>query len=186
MLKEQKEQLSSFMDGEQYDINCVDIILQDKELQQSWHNYHIVGNVMRNNLGDYAFFDISENIAKAINSEQIEELSPIEQTITPAKSLKLFWVKSKDIASKIGQISLAACVTLGIITGVQYNQNSSSNNDIPVLNTVPIGVNISPVGGINTGKSLTNEQLNNDDNDQYNKIRLLVQEYELQKRLHAQ
>ena len=83
--------------------------------------------------------------------------------------------------AKVSQVGLAACVTLAIIAGVQYHQGQSDEvSGAPTLNTIPMGVNVAPVGGI---QQHNDQQLL--EKRQYDKIRLLVQDYELQKRLNA-
>lgn len=186
MLKEQKEQLSSLMDGEQCGTEFVDAVSKDDALQQCWHRYHIVRDVMQGKLHDCSLsFDISEKVAQEIALEDLAQQPAAEQVILPNVA-NLFWIKAKDIVSKVSQVGLAACVTLGIIAGVQYQQNSTSDNQLPVLNTVPVGVNIAPVGGMNVGQNNQQEQHDTIESQQYNKIRLLVQDYELQRRLNAQ
>ncbi|RKS87841.1 RseA-like anti sigma(E) protein [Orbus hercynius] len=184
MLREQKEQLSSFIDGEQYDVEFVDAVAQDQDLQQCWQRYHIVRDVMQNKLNDGVLtLNIVDKIADAIALDDLYDQAHIA-VFEPARQNNLLWIKIKDVVGKLSQVGLAACVTLAIIAGVQYQQDSS--NDISVLNTMPVGVSVAPVGGMpshaNNDQS-TSEQV---DQQQYNKIRLLVQDYELQKRLNVQ
>lgn len=186
MLEEQKEQLSSFMDGNLCDETLIDTASSDQELMKSWYRYHIARDVMQNKLYDCTLtFDITEKVANAIAAEQLFEQASINNA-NAVVSRHLFWLKTKDVIAKLSQVGLAACVTLGIIAGVQFQQNSSTSNSTPILNTVPIGINVSPVGGISNEPQTYQLQKETIDQQQYNKIRLLIQDYELQKRLNVQ
>ncbi|MWP48280.1 hypothetical protein GQ592_01490 [Gilliamella sp. Lep-s21] len=182
---EQKEQLSLFMDGEFTNDHIIDEVSHNESLQACWHRYHIVREAMRGELHSSALkLDISKQIAQAIASEDLYNNltdQPNIKTTTQPKAENLIWIHVKDFFAKASQVGLAACVTLGIIAGVQYQQSQTDNtNGIPTLNTVPVGVNIAPVGGIHQQND--QQQL---EERQYDKIRLLVQDYELQKRLNA-
>lgn len=185
MLKEQKEQLSSFMDSNECQAEFVDVVAHNVELKQYWHRCHVMRDAMQGKLHDCSLtLDISSRVAEAIAFDDLYEQTMIEQSELPKPS-NLFWVKMRDTIGKLSQVGLAACVTLAVIAGVQYQQTSSS--DSPVLNTVPIGVNISPVGGGQVDYNrYPSQQQTKMDQQQYNKMRLLIQDYELQKRLDLQ
>ncbi|OTP91474.1 hypothetical protein B6D12_03660 [Gilliamella apicola] len=182
---EQKQQLSSLMDGELKDDYFIDAVSKDEDLQSCWHRYHVVRSAMRGELHSSTLtLDISKQVAQAIADENLyfemaDQPTPHEVTIPKAENL--FWDRIKDAVAKVSQVGLAACVTLAIIAGVQYQQGQSNNiNGAPTLNTLPVGVNVAPVGGI---QQHNDQQLL--EKRQYDKIRLLVQDYELQKRLNA-
>ncbi|KFA59655.1 hypothetical protein A9G34_08205 [Gilliamella sp. Choc4-2] len=185
MRTEQKEQLSLLMDDQLTDQQIMDEISKDVSLQSCWHRYHIVRDVMRGALHSSSLtLDISNQVAQAVANENLYDQldnQPNPNQVSIPKTESLLWIRIKDVISKVGQVGLAACVTLAIIAGVQYQQGKSeSNHGVPTLNTVPFGVNVAPVGGIQQ----SNEQLLLEKR-QYDKIRLLVQDYELQKRLNA-
>lgn len=185
MLKQQQAQISSLMDGElTADIESLSFS-ENEDIQKCIHRYHVVRDVMRGTLHPCSLnLDIVNQVAKAIDNEQpftnVHSL-PKHNLITKAS----FWFKAKEVISKVGQVGLAACVTLVIIAGVQYhNEDAKDSGTFPVLNTMPIGVNVTPVGGINRASTpiVTQENL---DEAQYEKIRQLIQNYELQKRFNA-
>ena len=185
MQTEQKQQLSSLMDGELKDDYFIDAVSKDEDLQSCWHRYHVVRSAMRGELHSSTLtLGISKQVAQAIADENLyfemaDQPTPHEVTIPKAENL--FWDRVKDAVAKVSQVGLAACVTLAIIAGVQYQQGQSNNiNGAPTLNTLPVGVNVAPVGGI---QQHNDQQLL--EKRQYDKIRLLVQDYELQKRLNA-
>lgn len=182
---EQKQQLSLLMDGESTNDHFIDTVSHDESLQSCWHRYHIVREAMRGELHASSLtLDISNQVAMAIADDdlypQLTE-QPSQEEISIPKAENLFWLRAKDVMAKVSQVGLAACVTLAIIAGVQYHQGQSDDaSGVPTLNTVPMGVNVAPVGGI---QQHNDQQLL--DKRQYDKIRLLVQDYELQKRLNA-
>ena len=185
MQTEQKQQLSLLMDGESTNDHFIDMVSHDESLQSCWHRYHIVREAMRGELHARSLtLDISNQVAMAIADDdlypQLTE-QPSQEEISIPKAENLFWLRAKDVMAKVSQVGLAACVTLAIIAGVQYHQGQSDDaSGVPTLNTVPMGVNVAPVGGI---QQHNDQQLL--EKRQYDKIRLLVQDYELQKRLNA-
>lgn len=186
MLDEQKEQLYSLIDGELCDTKFIDTVLVNEEMQQCWQRYHIARDAMQDKLyGNALAFDISAKVAQAIELEDLIE-QPDPQAIVLPKLGSLVWFKAKDGIAKLSQVGLAACITLGIIAGVQYQQNISNDSQQSVLNTVPVGFNVVPVGGISAKQNIDQEQQELIDAEQYNKVRLLVQDYELQRRINAQ
>lgn len=182
---EQKEQLSLLMDGESIDNRFIDEVSKDECLQSCWHRYHLVREAMRSDLHSCSLtMDISKQVAQVIASDnlynELTEQPNIHNVAIPKKE-NLIWIRFKDALAKVSQVGLAACVTLAIIAGVQYQQSQTENKDgAPMFNTVPVGVNVAPVGGF---QQQNDQQLL--DKRQYDKIRLLVQDYELQKRLNA-
>lgn len=184
MLKNDKERLSSLMDGNQYEGEFVDDIVDSADLQQYWYRCHIIRDVMQDKLHSSALtLNIVDNVANAIALDGL-----YEQTMANPSELSkpdnLFMIKLKEIVGKMSQVGLAACVTLAVIAGVQYQTGSSS--DSPILNTMPVGVSISPVGGAPSEDNIYQPQQTKIEQQQYNKIRLLIQDYELQKRLNVQ
>lgn len=182
---EQKQQLSSLMDGEFKDDHFIEAVSKDEDLQSCWYRYHVVRSAIRGELHSSTLtLDISNQVAQAIADDNLyfnipEQPNPNKVAVPKAESL--FWTRIKDAVAKVSQVGLAACVTLAIIAGVQYQQGQSDSiSGSPTLSTLPIGVNVAPVGGI---RQHNDQQLL--EKRQYDKIRLLVQDYELQKRLNA-
>lgn len=186
-----KETLSSFMDDELVNSD-VDLssLLEEKELQAKWHRYHIARQAMQNTLPPYLLpSHVTEKILSAIEDNSIDEENQPSPEITVQHKKNLFYPKITSFISKFAQIGVAACVTLAVIGGVQYYSNKKGLNDtdIPAFNTIPTGINISPVGGLNPvvntpEKKISEHKINQ---KQYEKIYLLLQDHELQKRLNA-
>lgn len=185
MQEEQKVQLSSLMDGEFTENYFIGSVSHDEDLQSCWHRYHVVRDVIRRELHSSSLtLDISNQVAQAIANDdlygQLPEQPKKDEVLVPDLNT-LLWIKVKEVISKVSQVGLAACVTLAVIAGVQYQQGQSNDTTgTPMLNTVPVGVSVAPVGGLS---QQNDQQLL--EKRQHDKIRLLVQDYELQKRLNA-
>lgn len=179
----QKETLSSFMDGELVsDDAFLKTLSSDKVLVARWHRYHLVRDVLQNKLfPDILTSQICQNISCAIANIDVNcPLAPPNPDLNKTSfSIKTF----QTLFGKIAQMGLAACVTLSVIAGVQYYTNKTpADAEIPALNTMPMGISIAPVGGLN---SLVTTRENQISQKQHEKIYLLLQDYELQKRLNA-
>ncbi|MDF7667216.1 RseA family anti-sigma factor [Orbaceae bacterium ESL0727] len=198
--QKQNETLSSLMDGELINDKFTDdrflqTITEDERLHACWHRYHIARDAMQGNLHSCSLtLDIESAVAQSIANDNLYGVPATDQpaianvempNLNSLKSPNLFWAHLKEMAIRTSQVGLAACVTLAIIAGVQYHQGQSNDSHAPILNTVPIGVNVAPVGGIaQPGEQQPSEQ-QLFEKRQYDKIRLLVQDYELQKRLNT-
>lgn len=190
----QKEKLSALMDGETLDSELMNVLSGDKTLQQTWASYHLIRDTMRGDVSEQALnIDISAGVMAAIASE------PARRTVTPLQESQPapqqwqqmpFWKKMRPWASQITQIGMAACVSLAVIVGVQqYNGRSadgSSQPETPVFNTLPMMGKASPVSlGVPADSSASN-QGQQQIQEQRRRINAMLQDYELQRRLHAE
>ncbi|AFJ46101.1 anti-sigma-E factor RseA [Shimwellia blattae] len=190
----QKEKLSALMDGENLDPELLNALSEDASLQQSWASYHLIRDTMRGDTGDVIHLDISANVMAAIQDEPKHRVSPVipEQQPAPHQWQKMpFWQKIRPWASQITQIGVAACVSLAVIVGVQhYNApaGSAAQSDTPAFNTMPMMGKASPVSlgvpvdGTATAAAGNQQQLQ----EQRRRINAMLQDYELQRRLHAE
>ncbi|WP_392565708.1 RseA family anti-sigma factor [Utexia brackfieldae] len=189
----QKEKLSSFMDGElEQNSKFISSLLSDKEMQACWHRYHLTRDVLHHSLHEQMInLSLSEKIALAITDEKIEpeyQNQSIPTAVKMPDTKKLFWPKLTEFGTRIAQVGFAACITLSIIAGVQYYASKNESvTGIPTFNTQPVGVGISPVGGMNSVVESPDYIMNGSklSQEQYEKISILLQDYELQKRLNA-
>lgn len=186
----QKEVLSSFMDDElvnpEIDLSS---LIEDKEIRAKWHRYHIARQAMQHTLPPYLVpSHVSENIIKAIDDITIDAVNqPLPEEIACQKK-SLLYPGIMSFFVRLAQIGVAACVTLSVIVGVQYYANKgTSGAEIPAFNTMPIGINASPVGGLNPIVNTPERKISEHkiSQKQYEKIYLLLQDHELQKRLNA-
>ncbi|WP_243077382.1 anti-sigma-E factor RseA [Pantoea sp. MQR6] len=188
----QKEKLSALMDGETLDNELFSALSKDAELQKSWESYHLIRDTMRGDVGDVLHFDISARVAAAIEKEPLRKITTLipEAQPEPSRWEKMpFWHKMRPWAAQLTQVGVAACVSLAVIVGVQhYNQPGNSNvesSDSPVFNTLPMMGKASPVSlGVPSDAFDTNSA-NQQVQDQRRRVNAMLQDYELQRRLHA-
>ena len=188
----QKEKLSALMDGETLDNELFSALSKDAELQKSWESYHLIRDTMRGDVGDVLHFDISARVAAAIEKEPLRKITTLipEAQPEPSRWEKMpFWHKMRPWAAQLTQVGVAACVSLAVIVGVQhYNQPGNSSvesSDSPVFNTLPMMGKASPVSlGVPSDAFDTNSA-NQQVQDQRRRVNAMLQDYELQRRLHA-
>ncbi|RWR02949.1 anti-RNA polymerase sigma factor SigE [[Pantoea] beijingensis] len=187
----QKEKLSALMDGEALDNEVLSALSKDAELQKSWESYHLIRDTIRGDVGEVLHFDISARVAAAIENEPGYKVSTLipEAQPEPSRWEKMpFWHKVRPWAAQITQVGVAACVSLAVIVGVQhYNQpqDGVQQSDSPVFNTLPMMGKASPVSlGVPDSSDTTN--VSQQQQEQRRHVNALLQDYELQRRLHAE
>ncbi len=186
-----KESVSALMDGESIDSALISQLEQQPELVSSWQNYHLIGATLKGEQPVEPEWNLAEKIAQALEDEpihgsfaeqaklsQIQVLQLKEAQPLPEQVKRPRWLES------LGQVAIAASVSVAVIFGVQqYSVNPTPTQEqVPVLQTVPFYGSVEPV-------SLTREsqpRLTQDDLvEQRKKINALLQDYELQLRFHA-
>ncbi|MBV4367900.1 anti-sigma-E factor RseA [Erwinia sp. BNK-24-b] len=186
----QKEQLSALMDGETLDSEVLSALSEDAALQKQWESYHLIRDTLRGDVAPVMHFDIAARVAAAIENEPVKNSStPLipEAQPTPEHYGKMpFWHKVRPWAAQITQVGVAACVSLAVIVGVQhYNQpqEGQSQSEAPVFNTLPMMGQASPVslGVPSESSSNAPQQVQ----DQRRRVNAMLQDYELQRRLHS-
>lgn len=189
----QKEQLSALMDGETLDNEAISALSKDVVLQKNWESYHLIRDTLRGDVPQLLDFDISARVMTAIENEPAQKVTPliVEAQPKPEQAAVMpFWAKVRPWAAQITQVGVAACVSLAVIVGVQqYNKPVvGQSSDAPVFNTLPMMGQASPVSlgvpadNANTNNSNANQQVQ----DQRRRVNALLQDYELQRRLHAE
>lgn len=185
----QKEKLSALIDGETVDSSFLSSLSNDQSLQNVWRSYHLIRDTMRGDVGDVIHLDIADRVAAALEQEPVRLVPGALPESQPTPSMwqsMPFWQKVRPWMAQLTQVGVAACVSLAVIVGVQqYNQSDDSHNtDSPVFNTIPIGGQASPVSyGVPTEVSGGQmQQLQ----EQRKRINAMLQDYELQRRLHAE
>ena len=187
----QKEQLSALMDGETLDNELLTELSRSSELQETWESYHLIRDSLRGDTSEVLHFDISSRVMAAIENEPVRiPTAPLipEAQPAPHQWQKMpFWNKVRPWASSLTQMGVAACVSLAVIVGVQhYNgQPDSSQPESPVFNTLPMMGKASPVSlGVPSDASAGNGQ--QQVQEQRRRINAMLQDYELQRRLHSE
>jgi len=189
----QKEQLSALMDGEALDNELMSALNSDAELQKNWESYHLIRDTLRGDVPQVLDFDIAARVAAAIENEpanMVTRLIPEAQP-TPEEVTKMpFWAKLRPWAAQITQIGVAACVSLAVIVGVQqYNKpaDGQTSSDSPAFNTLPMMGQASQVSlGVPSENISNTSKVNQQMQDQRRRVNALLQDYELQRRLHAE
>jgi len=188
----QKEKLSAFMDGETFDNELVGTLSKDKELQKSWESYHLIRDALRGDTGEVLHFDISARVAAALENEAQRSVATLipEAQPEPSRWQKMpFWRRGGAWTAQLAQIGVAACVSLAVIVGVQHYNGSTSSatetSDAPAFNTLPMMGKASPVSlGVPSDAFDTNSS-NQQVQEQRRRVNAMLQDYELQRRLHA-
>ncbi len=188
----QKEQLSALMDGETLDSEVLNELSRSPEMQKTWESYHLIRDTLRGDTSDVLHFDISARVMAAIENEPVSQATPLipEAQPAPHQWQKMpFWNKVRPWASQLTQMGVAACVSLAVIVGVQqYNNQSEVNQqpEAPVFNTLPMMGKASPVSlGIPSDASAGAGQ-QQQVQEQRRRINAMLQDYELQRRLHSE
>src|SRR5476649_512175 len=187
------EKLSALMDGESFDNELLNELSRDDKLQQSWQRYHLIRDTMRGDVGEVIHFDIADRVAAALAQEPVRLTPEVVKESQPLPETwhKLpFWHKARPWAAQITQIGLAACVSLAVIVGVQhYNQpaGSDSQPESPVFNTLPMMGQASPVslGVPSVSSTADNGSQQQQIQEQRKRINAILQDYELQRRVHS-
>ena len=203
-----KELLSALMDGNTVDQAVIEELEQDVESQGTWKNYHLIGDIMRGESPETVNWNIADSVAAALDAEPEHSSDPYHVSVADSATKQL---KSDEVIitphvesqptpvevrrqlpawlTQIGQVGVAACVSLMVIVGVQqYGDSESSSRAIasqPVLQTIPLTGSVEPV-------SLTRESVLADKNndaqltEQRRRVNAMLQDYELQLRLSSE
>ncbi|GLX81418.1 sigma-E factor negative regulatory protein [Thalassotalea eurytherma] len=139
------ETMSAIVDNELDNIDDIeaqlDAILADETLSDTWTQYHLTGDAIRNETSQEPLIDVSQSIAAAIAQEP---------TVLAPKATQSFSEKIKSnlvqFVKPVGQVAIAASAAGLMILGVQ--QNVSQNEPFSpsqVAQTQPISGITSPV-----------------------------------------
>ena len=182
----QKELLSAYMDGEQVDAAFTEELCNDAALQQSWATYHVARAVIRKESAVILGADFTAKMADLIEHEEIEKVAITESQPTAEEAQRLpFMRKFKAFFAPVAQIAVAASVCLVAVLGVQsFNAKTDANNapETPVLQTLPFNNAVQEV----SYNAPTKDVATSDQMEQKNRrIGAMLQNYELQRRMHA-
>lgn len=141
------ETISSMVDNyrvpEQNSEQAIDDILKDEHLSNTWQSYHLIGDVMRNEIPQTLQLDLSAQIASAIADEPTV-LAPSASNSKVTSGLK---AKVIQLMKPVGQLAIAASAAGLMIIGVQ--QNTADTNEIitpsQIVQTKPLGGFANPV-----------------------------------------
>ncbi|MFT4652393.1 MAG: sigma-E factor negative regulatory protein RseA [Kangiellaceae bacterium] len=173
------EKLSAMVDGEIIDdkqATFVRSIMSDATLSAKWRSYHLTRDLLRNDMTHDVSFNISDNIALALQSELAMVAPKSTWRELPVVSAVL------PVLRQSGQLAMVACVTAMVIFGVQtYNKPEITE---PFMTALP---KIGPQGGL---APVSLQAANNSQQDrmdqllqQRRQINSLIQDHVRQQRL---
>ncbi len=183
----QKELLSAYIDGEHCGNKFTDTLCQNKDLQNSWSNYHLIRSIIRKESKVLLGSDFTARMGTLIEQEekiQIEHSLESQPTLTEVEKLP-FIQKIRSFFSPMLQMAVAATVCFVAVLGVQsFNHERAGKNtlDTPTLQTLPFNNSVQEISyNVPRKEIITQEQV-----AQRNKrIGIMLQNYELQRRLHT-
>ena len=136
------ETVSELIDEQNVDINQLSDIVSDKALSDTWSRYHLIGDVMRDEVPEAMSLDLSASIAQAIDNEPTV-LAPKPRTSVAA----MLKAKVVQFGKPVGQMAIAASAAGLMILGVQTNvaENEAIVPATQVVQTMPVIGNLDPV-----------------------------------------
>lgn len=143
------ETISSLVDNyrvaEQSSEQVIDDMLKDEHLSAAWQQYHLIGDVIRDEIPQILQLDLSAQIAEAIADEP-SILAP--KTLTKVNDPQSgFKAKVVQLIKPFGQLAIAASAAGLMIIGVQ--QNTADTNEIitpsQIVQTKPLAGFANPV-----------------------------------------
>jgi sigma-E factor negative regulatory protein RseA len=141
------EAISSLVDNyrvpDEKSEQAIDEMLKDEHLSSTWQSYHLIGDVIRDEIPQTLQLDLSSQIALAIADEPTV-LAPNTSSNKVANGLK---AKVVQFVKPLGQLAIAASAAGLMIIGVQ--QNTADTNEIitpsQIVQTKPLGGFANPV-----------------------------------------
>lgn len=127
----------------------IDEILKDEHLSTTWQHYHLIGDVIRDEIPTALQLDLSVQIADALQDEPTV-FSPKR---LEGKTSNTFKAKVFQLVKPLGQLAIAASAAGLMIIGVQ--QNTANNNEIITPNQI---VQTKPLAGFANPVSFNYQQ----------------------------
>jgi len=172
LMKEINQELSSLIDNENIDSKSLDALINNKEQQDTFSRYQLIGDVMRNetainiDISDLVMAEIAEQPVLA----SVTKLEPENVKQPETESNVVSFVK------RFGQYAIAASVAgVVVMTSFITSQPTVESTGIEVLNTVPFGGGVSPVS-LQATKAQTQQALQ----DRHERLEALLKDHHLQ------
>ena len=161
--------------------HLVDSMLKDEHLSSTWQNYHLIGDVLRDEVPQSLQLDLSETISAAI-AQEATILSPNLSSQNPVQNIENTYAEGKESSQKtnvvvdatnrfkakvahfvkpMGQVAIAASAAALMIVGVQNNvvDNSSPVTPSQVVQTMPLTGYANPVSfNVQSKQASTSQQ----------------------------
>lgn len=171
------ESISSLVDNyspstdDSISAHLVDNMLKDEHLSSTWQNYHLIGDVLREEVPQSLQLDLSETISAAI-AQEATILSPNSSMQNAGKNMhpatdaavsmhnhsegqhtnrvvdatNRFKAKVSSLIKPMGQVAIAASAAALMIVGVQNNVTDNSTvTPSQVVQTIPLSGYANPV-----------------------------------------
>jgi len=136
------EQISAMIDDQLVDEQLLDELLDNEECQATFSRYHLIGDVMRDEVSEQLLnIDISEQLMAKLEEQPIAaplavvDTSVNETTKQPENNVLSF-------SKRFGQYAIAATVAgVVVVSSLMTSQPMFENNSngLEVLKTVPFG-----------------------------------------------
>jgi sigma-E factor negative regulatory protein RseA len=141
-MKDVNEQLSAIVDNEFIDEKLIDELLINKDKQDQFCRYHLIGDVMRGDVTDqFINFDISQQVMAEI--EKPAKTAPVaEFDSNTATALQKSDNNVISFVKRFGQYAIAASVAgVVVLASLVTSEPAFENNSVglEVLKTVPMG-----------------------------------------------
>ncbi len=142
MIEKEFETISLLVDEQELTNECLDHVVDDQQLSDTWERYHLIGDIMRDDVADTISLDLSNDIAAAIAKEPTV-LAP-KKTVVLAEKTK---AKIIQLVKPFGQLAIAASAAGLMVLGVQTNvaENEIITPAQQVVQTIPLGGIADPV-----------------------------------------
>ncbi|WP_286269792.1 sigma-E factor negative regulatory protein [Thalassotalea hakodatensis] len=110
------ETVSSLVDNFHHEDAVLDDVLKDNDMSETWQRYHLIGDVLRDDVAQSIDIDLSDAISNAI-AEEPTVLAPLKKPSLPSV------VKAKVVSmvKPFGQVAIAASAAGLMVFGVQTN-----------------------------------------------------------------
>lgn len=142
MIEKEFETVSLLVDEHDISSENLDQVIDDQQLSDTWERYHLVGDIMRDEVNDAISLDLSDNIAAALADEPT--------VLAPTKSVTVIDKAKANVikfAKPFGQMAIAASAAGLMVLGVQTNvaENEVITPAQQVVQTIPLGGIADPV-----------------------------------------
>jgi sigma-E factor negative regulatory protein RseA len=146
-MKNVNEKLSAIVDNESIDQELIDELLINKDKQDQFSRYHLIGDVMRGELTDqFVNLDLSQQIMAEIKNQAV---TPAAADFEASNEIPTAKTENNVISfvRRFGQYAIAASVAgVVVLASLVTSEPTFENNNsgLEVLKTVPLGA-ASPV-----------------------------------------
>lgn len=187
MQDDKKEWLSALVDNHA-DLKDLDQVINSDDNKQTWSRYHLIGDVMRDEVETSFDANLVDKIEAAI------ALEPTIVTLAAHRTLRQKISESKLVRNRskyfgqCAQFAIAASVALVTVMGVnQYQLSANDDSPLPVFQTSgPVNGTLSPVSFSANNEAIVDQQeVRRDVLRQQQRIKALLFDHQQQLKLNA-